>query len=136
MSHFAQLDDNNVVVNVIVAEQDFIDSGAVGDPSRWLRTSYNTRAGIHYDENGEPSVDQSKAFRKNYAGIGHIYHADVDAFVAPKEYPSWTLDVATGSWEPPVPMPIVEKPGDEGIENYTIWLWNEETGEWDDYPWG
>ncbi len=134
MSHFAQIDDNNVVTNVIVAEQDFIDSGVLGDPSKWIQTSYNTRLGIHYDENGVPSADQSKAFRKNYAGIGFIWHPDIDAFVAPNEYPSWTLDVATGCWEPPVPMPIVEKPGDEGIDSSIIWMWNEETQQWDDYP--
>lgn len=132
MSHFAQIDDNNVVVNVIVAEQDFIDSGAVGDPSKWVQTSYNTRLGIHYGPDGLP--DDGVPLRCNYAGIGFIYHEDIDAFVAPNEFPSWTLDATQGIWEPPVPMPIVEKPDPGGIDSSTIWMWNEETQEWDDYP--
>ena len=121
MSHFAQIDDNNVVTNVIVAEQDFIDSGVLGDPSKWIQTSYNTRLGIHYDENGVPSADQSKAFRKNYAGIGFIWHPDIDAFVAPNEYPSWTLDDSF-DWQPPTARPDDDK----------MYNWNEDTLAWDE----
>ena len=73
MSHFAQINDENIVTQVIVAEQDFINSGAVGDPSRWIQTSYNTFAGEHRN-GGEP-------LRKNYAGIGYTYDSQRDAFI-------------------------------------------------------
>lgn len=96
MSHFAQIDDNNVVINVIVAEQDFIDSGAVGDPSRWIQTSYNTHGGQH---------PEGRPLRKNYAGIGYTYDPSRDAFIPPQPYPSWILDEKTCWWQPPVPVP-------------------------------
>lgn len=86
MSHFARLNSDNVVLQVIVVEQDVIDSGAFGPPEEWKQTSYNTRHGVHYDPiTGEPSLDQSKAFRKNYANIGDIYDVERDAFI-PKYY--------------------------------------------------
>jgi len=97
MSHFAQIDDNNIVVNVIVAEQDFINSGAVGDPSMWIQTSYNTFAGIHKN-GGDP-------LRKNYAGIGYSYDAQRDAFISPKPFESWLLNEDTCLWEAPTPYP-------------------------------
>jgi len=102
MSHYAQLDENNVVVFVIHAksndkEDEFTES--TGDVYR--QTSYNTYGGIHYTE-GEPSEDQSQAFRSNYAGIGFTYDADRDAFIPPQPYASWVLDEATCLWEPPV----------------------------------
>lgn len=120
MSHFAKV-ENGVVTQVIVAEQDFINSGAVGDPAQWIQTSYNTRGGVHYDPNtGEPSADQSKALRKNYAGIGYTYDPVLDAFVAAKPFPSWVLDATTGTWNAPVPYPT------DG-QNYS---WDESTVSW------
>jgi hypothetical protein len=83
MSHFAQVDENDVVVQVIVAEQDFIDSGLVGDPASWIQTSYNTRNGIHYGPDGEP--DGGIALRGNYACIGGMYDRVNDVFLLPKE---------------------------------------------------
>jgi hypothetical protein len=71
MSHFARV-ENNIVVEVIVAEQDFIDSGAVGDPAKWIQTSYNTINGVH--------VLGGTPLRKNYAGIGFIYDPVADEF--------------------------------------------------------
>jgi hypothetical protein len=112
MSHFAQIDENNIVTNVIVAEQDFIDSGAVGDPSKWIQTSYNTLAGEHR-LGGTP-------LRKNYAGIGYTYHADIDAFVPPKSYASWVLNAEKGQYEPPTPMPTDGK----------TYSWDEDTTSW------
>lgn len=121
MAHFAEIDENNIVLRVIVAEQDFIDSGAVGDSSRWIQTSYNTRGGIYYKPNSdEPSEDQSKALRKNYAGIGYTYDANLDAFIPPKPFNSWILNNQTGLWESPIPYP------NDG--NY--YAWNEETKSW------
>jgi len=97
MSHFAQIDENNIVTQVIVAEQDFIDSGVVGDPSKWIQTSYNTYGGVHKN-GGNP-------FRKNYAGIGYTYERILDAFVPPRPFDSWTLNEETCLWEPPVSYP-------------------------------
>jgi hypothetical protein len=117
MAHFAEIDwMNNRVTRVIVAEQDFIDSGLVGDPSNWVQTSYNTHGGVHWDpETDEPSADQSKALRKNYAGIGWIYDSDRDAFYEPQPYESWTLNEDTCLWEPPIAYPETG-----------AWLWDED----------
>lgn len=122
MSHFAQIDDNNVVVQVIVAEQDFIDTGLVGDPSKWIQTSYNSRGGVHYGADGQP--DGQPALRKNYAGVGYTYDAASDAFIPPKPFPSWVLDTETGLWNPPIPMP-------EPVEG-KVYTWNESTQGWDE----
>ena len=120
MAHFAELDENNIVTRVIVAEQDFINSGAVGDSSNWVQTSYNTRGGIHYAPNSnEP--DDGIALRKNYAGTGFIYDSDRDAFYEPQPYLSWTLNEDTCQWESPVPYP-------DDDEMYT---WNEDKQSWD-----
>ena len=83
MGHFAKV-NNGVVEQVIVAEQEFFDTFVDSSPGVWLQTSYNTRGGVHYDPStGEPSADQSKALRKNYAGIGYSYDATRDAFIPP-----------------------------------------------------
>jgi hypothetical protein len=71
MSHFAEIDDDGIVLRAIVAEQDFIDSGLVGDSSNWIQTSYNTHGGVHYGQDGEP--DGGTQLRKNYAGTGYTY---------------------------------------------------------------
>lgn len=120
MSHFAQIDSNNIVTRVIVAEQDFIDSGAVGDPATWVKTSYNTHGGIHYGPDGYP--DDGRALRKNYAGIGYTYDSDRDAFIPPKTYPSWTLNVETCLWQAPWPAPSDGKVyyWDENIVNWAL----------------
>lgn len=120
MSHFANVVDGKVV-SVIVAEQEFIDSGAVGDPSAWVKTSYNTRGGIHYQPNSsDESADQSKALRKNYAGIGYTYDAVRDAFIPPQPFASWVLNETTCLWSAPVAMP------DDG----KIYAWDEPTLAW------
>jgi hypothetical protein len=126
MSHFAKLDENNVVVFVTVGRQE--DDGLeeeliarTGDVYR--QTSYNTYGGVHYttdeEDNRVPSEDQTKAFRKNYAGIGYTYDEERDAFIPPKPFESWVLNEDTCLWDAPVPMP------EDGI--YT---WDEETGAW------
>ena len=121
MAHFAKVLDNEVL-KVIVAEQEFFDTFVDDSPGKWIQTSYNTFGGIHYNiETGEPSDDQNKALRYNYAGIGYTYDPDADAFYAPKPYDSWTLDTDTYLWEPPTPYP------DDG-EDYS---WNEESQEWE-----
>ncbi len=128
MAHFAKLDENNLVVFVTKGRQE--DDGLEAELTArtgdvYKQTSYNTRGGIHYDpETGQPSEDQSKALRYNYAGIGFTYDDDRDAFIPPKPFDSWVLDEATCLWVAPVPYP--EDGGD-----YT---WDEETGDWVEVP--
>lgn len=99
MSHFAHIKDG-IVTEVIVAEQEFINSGCVGDPASWVQTSYNTLGGVHYrPDTREPSEDQSKAFRKNYAGVGYTYDPVRDAFIPPCPGPEWVLNETTCLWE-------------------------------------
>lgn len=118
MSHFAKV-VNDIVEQVIVAEQDFIDS--LPDASSWIQTSYNTREGVHYDPaTGEPSADQSKAFRMNYAQIGGTYSKLRDAFIPPKPYPSWIFVEETCTWKAPAAMP----------QDGKLYMWEEITTSW------
>lgn len=120
MSHFAEIDNNGIVQRVIVAEQDFIDSGAVGDSSNWVQTSYNTKGGVHYAPNSN-TPDGGVALRKNYAGIGYTYDSGRDAFIEPKPFPSWLLDEDTCIWNAPTPYP------DDDDKPYG---WDEDTTSW------
>jgi hypothetical protein len=105
MAHYAQIDENNIVTRVIVAEEDFIQSGAVGDPATWIQTSYNTRNGVH-TLGGTP-------LRANYAGIGFIYHPEHDIFSPSSPYESHVLNTTTGQWESPVPHPAPRDTSDQ-----------------------
>ena len=121
MAHFAKV-NNGIVEQVIVAEPEFFDTFVDSSPGQWIQTSYNTHGGVHYNpETGEPSEDQSKALRKNYAGLGYSYDAAKDAFIPPKPYASWVLNEDTCLWEAPVAYPT------DG-ERYE---WNEETTSWE-----
>jgi hypothetical protein len=123
MAHFAKV-LNGKVTEVIVAEPEFFETFIDSTPGQWIQTSYNTRGGIHYDPlTGAPSVDQSKALRKNFAGIGYTYEIGVDAFIPPKPYSSWVLDEETYLWNPPIPVP-----SDAGEGN--PYIWDEETQSW------
>lgn len=120
MAHFAKLDENNVVIFVTVGRQE--DEGLEAELTArtgdvYKQTSYNTRGGVHYTD-GEPSADQSKALRKNYAGIGYTYDENRDAFIPPKVHESWVLNEDTCLWEAPVPRP-------EGD-----YIWDEQAGDW------
>jgi hypothetical protein len=119
MGHFAKV-ENGTVTQVIVAEQDFIDTGAVGDPSTWVQTSYNTQGGQHRN-GGTP-------LRKNYAGIGYVYDSGRDAFYAPQPYPSWTLDESTCFWQAPVEQPAAVMPTTE--HEGTYYEWDESVVNW------
>lgn len=127
MAHFAKLDSNNVVIFVTVGrdedreEELFARTGDV-----YKQTSYNTRGGVHYQSDGTPSADQSKAFRKNYAGLGYTYDAGRNAFIPPKPYASWVLDEQTCLWNAPVAMPADAGTG-EPPKRYT---WDEATTSW------
>jgi hypothetical protein len=109
MSHFAKI-ENGTVTQVIVAEQDVIDSGIFGNG--WVQTSYNTHGGVHAN-GGTP-------LRKNFAGIGYTYDSQRDAFISPQPYPSWTLVEETCQWTAPVAMPTDDK----------MYIWNEATLAW------
>lgn len=122
MAHYAFLDENNIVTEVIVGKEeneDGIDweqrySEIRGKTCK--RTSYNTHHGEHLG-NGTP-------FRKNYAGIGYTYDSERDAFIPPKPFNSWVLDEQTCCWEPPIPMPIPEN-------NTSVYEWSETNQSWE-----
>lgn len=99
MTHFAKILDNKVV-QVIVAEPEFFDTFVDSSPGQWLQTSYNTRGGVHYGEDGEP--DGGVALRANYAGVGYTYDPQNDVFYAPQPGPEWVLNTSTWLWEAPV----------------------------------
>ena len=117
----AELKAINQQIQAKIKEIDAIPQVAFDNSVYWegfyggcKRTSYNTQGGVH-KYGGTP-------FRKNYAGVGHIYDPVRDAFYVEQPYPSWTLNEDTCYWEPPVPRP-------EGME----WYWKEDTTEWVDY---
>jgi hypothetical protein len=116
MAHWAEIDENNVVLRVLTGNNNDLDEGydwlIQNLGGTWIKTSYNTRGGVHYGDDGSP------ALHKNYAGIG--YGFDGIGFFAPQPYPSWTLDPETYYWMPPVPYP------DDG-KNY---VWDEATLSW------
>lgn len=126
MAHYAVLDENDVVINVIAGRN---EDETVGKISNWesyygrffnarvKRTSFNMLGGVHA-EGKEP-------FRKNYAVIGGTYSDELDAFIPPKPYPSWTLDEETCLWEAPIPMPA-----QEGL---LLWIWDESALEWQEH---
>jgi hypothetical protein len=117
MAHYAFLDENNIVTEVIVGK----DEGTDGiDWEVWYgdfrgqvckRTSYNTVANVH--------LTGGTAFRGNCAGIGYTYRADIDAFVPQQPYPSWTLD-SNVAWQAPISYPT----------NGGLYSWNEESQAW------
>ena len=129
MSQFAQIDENNIVQRVLVIDQAEIDTGNWGDPATWIQTSYNTLGGVYYTPNVSPPTpdpDQSKAFRKNFAGVGYTWLPDGPeggGFVPPKPYPSWTtMNSFSYLWEAPVPMPTPNSP--------PYYTWDESTLSW------
>ena len=113
MSHFAKV-LNGKVVQVIVAEPEFFDTFIDTSPGNWIQTSYNTVGGVH--KLGDTPL------RKNFAGVGFTYRYDLDAFIPPKAYESWTLNEETCLWEPPVPHPA----------NGRLYSWDEATLAWID----
>ena len=121
MAHFAQIDSNNIVIQVIVVNNETIGNlpfpnsesigvafcqSLFGSDTTWKQTSYNGN------------------FRKNYAVLGGKYDDDLDAFIPPKPYPSWVLNVQTGFWDPPIPCPDYSQP----------FVWDEEIQQWALYP--
>jgi len=137
MAHFAKLGVGNKVEKVVVVSNDVATTeqagvdflnNLYGTRDLWKQTSYNTRKGVYYDADGNPATDQSKAFRKNYAGIDYTYDQTRDAFISPKPYNSWTLNETTCSWDAPIPMPELTQ---EQIDNRNFYRWNEDNQTWD-----
>ena len=125
MSHYAQLDENNIVTQVIVvSNDDCTDANGneveeigiafckklLGDDTNWKQTSYNNN------------------IRKRYAGLGYSYNEELDAFIPPQSFPSWTLNTETADWDAPVARPELTE---EQITSLSSYVWNEETGTWD-----
>ena len=106
MSHFAELDDNNIVLRVLVGDNNLPNEGydwfVENLGGRWVQTSYNAN------------------FRKHFAGIGFKYDERLDAFIPPQPFASWSLNEDSCTWEPPIPYPT------DGI----IYQWDEEAGDW------
>ena len=117
MAHFAKVCDGKVV-QVIVAEPEFFETFVDSSPGEWIQTSYNTRGGVHYGQDGNP--DGGVALRGNYAGIGYVYDRTNDVFYPQSPFPSWTLDNTTWSWQPPVARPTDNK----------MYRWDEEAQNW------
>jgi hypothetical protein len=125
MAHFAELDENNIVLRVVVVDNKNIldannsESGELGiaycrkifgQDTRWKQTSYNGN------------------FRIRYAGIGYIYYSDLDAFVLPRPFLSWNLNKVTAKWEPPIPEPELT---DADIANGNNFEWDEDNLCWE-----
>ena len=126
MAHFAKVNSNNIVTEVLVIDQEEINTGNWGDPTQWVQTSYNTRGGVYYTPGtGTPDPDQSKAFRKNYAGVGMVWDAARNMFYEPQPYPSWTMDEQTGKWVAPVPLNV-------SWQEQPFWKWDESQQNWVD----
>jgi len=108
MSHWAQVDENNIVTQVAVGDNNLEDEGyswfVENIGGVWIKTSYNAK---------------TNGFRKNFAGIGYTWDEENDRFIPPQPHASWILNDAV-MWEPPIPAPNDGKP----------YLWNEETVSW------
>jgi len=126
MAHFAQIDENSKVIQVIVVDTrdtstaDGIEKESIGVAfcerligGTWIKTSYNTQAGVH-TQGGDP-------LRGNYAGVGYTYDSTHDVFYPPQPFPSWTISAPTWTWMAPVPMPNDDK----------SYEWNEDAKNWD-----
>lgn len=119
MAHFAEIDENGIVLRVLVVDNAQESDGAnflangLGLGGNWVKTSYNTLGGVH-SQGGTP-------FRKNYAGIGFTYDSERDAFIPPKPFNSWLLNETSCLWEAPIEYPT----------DGNFYRWNEESTSWD-----
>lgn len=125
MAHWSKINDDNVVTQIFITDdndkafhQQWLTDTYGG---RWIETSFNTFAGVHTDpETHVQTTDSTKAFRKNYGGIGYTYDDARDAFIPPKRFASWILDEETCVWVPPIAKP------DDG----QTYRWDEQTVSW------
>jgi hypothetical protein len=156
MAHYAKLDENNIVIDVIViANKNCLDENgneceepgrcfceALSHHGKWKKTSYNTRRGIYYNmglENPQPTEDQSKAYRINFAENGMKYDEQLDGFVVtneflPKRHPQMVLNPQTGFWA--LPRPNIPCPEDLELDTYPLdeyyepWFWDINVQQW------
>lgn len=122
MAHYALLDENNIVINVITGVDENIiqidiDGAEIGGTTELWEIFYASRVWLNAKSCKRTSYNNN--IRKNYAGIGYTYDADKDAFIAPKPYDSWLLNEDSCRWEAPIPMPTKGN-----------WYWDEELGNW------
>jgi hypothetical protein len=123
MAHYALLDENNIVTNVITGvdeneTQTDLDNTVVGGNSEAWEEFYRTRPWFNAAACKRTSYNNN--IRKNYAGIGYTYDEERDAFISPKPFASWVLNEETCQWESPIPMP------NDGL----IYSWDEENSNW------
>jgi len=118
MGHYAKVVDN-IVTKTIVAKADYFDTFVDTSPGEWIKTSYNTYGGKHYNPETREE-DDGTPLRKNFAGVGFTYDKERDAFIPRKPFESWVLDEDTCLWEAPVDYP------DDGQE----YIWNEGMINW------
>tara|TARA_Y100001951_G_C11238289_1_gene238875 strand:- start:252 stop:710 length:459 start_codon:yes stop_codon:yes gene_type:complete len=148
MAHFSKIGLHSKVISVqVVSNSDLLNADGVEEEEIgrqflerihgwpfWVQTSYNTRGGKHYTDGAE-SADQTKALRKNYAGIGYIWDEDKDMFYEKQPYASWTFNEGTGLWDSPTPKPETESDGVDKdgnpIKIPDQYTWNELTTSWD-----
>jgi hypothetical protein len=154
MAHYAKLDENNIVIEtIVIADKDCLDENgveceengrkmceALTGHAKWKKTSYNTRGGVYYTPNSlEPSEDQSKAYRLNFAQSKMKYDEDLDGFVVTENYsvklvPRMIVNPQTGNWV--LPNPGVPCPEDLELETYPLeiyqepWFWHEHKYAW------
>lgn len=106
MAHYARIDENNIVTDVVVVSNEFDDTGAdylssIGLDGTWIKTSYNTQGGQHLS-GGEP-------LRMNFAGVGYTYNPELDAFIPPRPNEDHVLDLETCTWINTIPLPVDEE---------------------------
>jgi hypothetical protein len=132
MGHWARLDDNNIVQEVICIKKEELDTGAWGEPSKFVKTSYNTYNGKHYtpDDNQDYSAEsstQSKACGYRFAGVGMKYDATNDVFYDPdKPYESFVWNSKRYVWEAPIPYPEDGNPETVSETDVKYYIWDEE----------
>ena len=112
MAHYARIDDNDTVIEVIVIEHDQVITGQFGNIDKLIQTSYNTHGGVH--------ISGGTPLRKNYAVAGYKYDRERDAFIPPQPFASWSLNEDSCLWEAPTLYP----------ETTEMLIWNEETQSW------
>jgi len=118
MGHYAKVVDT-IVTKVIVAKADYFDTFVDTSPGEWIKTSYNTYGGRHYNPETREE-DDGTPLRKNFAGVGFTYDKEKDAFIPRKPFESWILNEDTCLWEAPIPYP------DDGLD----YIWNESITNW------
>lgn len=133
MGHWAKIDENNIVQEVIVIKEAELDTGNWGDKANWIKTSYNTHDGKHYvpkdhQDWSEESADQSKALRYRYAGVGMKYDATNDVFYEQQPFASWLLNNKTWYWYSPVTMPTLTEEQNKELGYY---VWDEDAHQAD-----